>query len=36
MILKRPHSKAEDPDCLSRLYLPSVMITTQSPRERRF
>ena len=31
---KRPHSKAEEPDCLFRRYPPSIMITTQSPRGR--
>ena len=29
---KRPHSKAEEPDCLFRRYPPSIMITTQSQR----
>ena len=28
---KRPHSKAEEPDCLFRRNPPSIMITTQSP-----
>ena len=27
---KRPHSKAEEPDCLFRRNSPSIMITTQS------
>jgi hypothetical protein len=27
---KRPHSKAEEPDCLVRLNLPSLIIATQS------
>jgi hypothetical protein len=31
---KRPHSKAEEPDCLSPRNPPSIMITTQSPKER--
>ena len=30
--VKRPHSKAEEPDCLSRRNPPSIMITTWSPR----
>jgi len=29
---KRPHSKAEEPDCLFRRNLPSFIITTQPPR----
>ena len=29
---KRPHSKAEEPDCLSRRNPPSIIITTQSLR----
>ena len=32
---KRPHSKAEEPDCLSLRNPPSTMITTQSPRGER-
>ena len=31
---KRPHSKAEEPDCLFRWNPLSIMITTQSPRGR--